>query len=221
MNTYRRTARVVGALYILGFVVGIAGSVLSTPGQLDTVSAKSMMIAIGALLWVIAAAGDAAHGVLMFPILKQNNEGVALGYFGARIVEAAIIAVSALFILLQIPLGSEFLEASASDTSYLQSLSALFTQAQEYTYQIGMVALGMAGLTLCYGFNRAKMIPQFFVIWGFIGYLSFLGGSILEILGFDLQLLHTIPGGLWEISIGVWLIVKGFNSSAFVSQSEV
>ena len=117
VNTHRTTAKVVGTLYILGFVVGIAGSVLSTTGDLATVSAKSMMIAIGALLWVIAAAGDAAHGVMMFPILKQNNERVALGYFGARIVEAAVIAVSALFILLQIPLGAEFLKASASETS--------------------------------------------------------------------------------------------------------
>ncbi len=219
MNTYRATARVVGVLYILGFVVGISGSALGAPGQLETVSAKSMMIAIGALLWVIAAAGDAAHGVMMFPILKQNNERIALGYFGARIVEAAIIAVSALFILLQIPLGSEFLKASASETPYLQSLSTLFTQSQVYTYQIGMVVLGIAGLTLCYGLYRAKLIPQVFIIWGFIGYLSFLGGSVLEILGFNLQLLHTIPGGLWEMSIGVWLIAKGFNSSAFVSQS--
>jgi hypothetical protein len=216
INTYRTTARVVGVLYIAGFVVGIAGSVLGAPGQLDTVSAKNLMIAMGALLWVIAAAGDAAHGVMMFPILKQHNERIALGYFGARIVEAAIIAISALFILLQIPLGSEFLKASASGTSYLQSLSALFTQSQVYTYQTGMVALGMAGLMLCYGFYRAKLVPRFFIIWGLIGYVSFLGGSILEVLGFNLQLLHTIPGGLWEMSIGVWLIVKGFNSAAFV-----
>lgn len=219
VNTYRTTAKVVGALYILGFIVGIAGSMLGAPGQLDMVSTRSMMIAIGALLWVIAAAGDAAHGVMMFPILKQNNERIALGYFGARIVEAAVIAVSALFVLLQIPLGTEFLKASASETSYLQSLSALFTQSQAYTYQIGMVALGMAGLTLCYGFYRAKLVPQFFIIWGFIGYVSFLGGSMLEILGFNLQLLHTLLGGLWEMSIGVWLIVKGFNSAAFVSDS--
>jgi hypothetical protein len=219
VDTYRTTAKVVGALYILGFVVGIAGSALGTPGQLETVSARSMMIAIGALLWVIAAAGDAAHGVMMFPILKQNNERIALGYFGARIVEAAIIAVSALFILLQIPLGAEFLKASASETSYLQFLSTLFTQSQAYTYQTGMVALGMAGLILCYGFYQAKLVPQFFIIWGFLGYMSFLIGSMLEILGFNLQLLHTLPGGLWEMSIGVWLIVKGFNSTSFVSES--
>ena len=218
-NTYRTTAKVVGTLYILGFVMGIAGSVLGTPGQLDTVSARSMMIAMGALLWVIAAAGDAAHGVMMFPIMKQNSERVALGYFGARIVEASVIAVSALFILLQIPLGAEFLKASASETSSLQSLSALLVQSQAYAYQIGMVTLGMAGLTLCYGFYQAKLVPQFFVIWGFLGYVSFLGGSILEILGFNLQLLHTLPGGLWEISVGVWLIAKGLNSSAFGSES--
>ena len=149
VNTYRTTAIVVGTLYILGFVVGIAGSMLGTPGQLETVSARSLMIALGALLWVLAAAGDAAHGVMMFPILKQNNERIALGYLSARLVEAAIIAVSALFILLQIPLGAEFLKASASETSSLQFLSALFAQSQAYTYQIGMVTLGMAGLTLC------------------------------------------------------------------------
>jgi hypothetical protein len=100
-----------------------------------------------------------------------------------------------------------------------KALSALFVHSQAYTYQIGMVALGMAGLTLCYGFYRAKLVPQFFIIWGFIGYVSFLGGSMLEILGFNLQLLHTLPGGLWEISIGVWLIVKGFNSVAVTSDS--
>jgi hypothetical protein len=219
VTPYRTTAKVVGTLYIMGFVVGIAGSVFSTPGQLATVSARSIMIAIGALLWVLAAAGDAAHGVMMFPILKQTNERIALSYFGARIVEAAVIAVSALFILLQIPLGGAFLKASASEIPYLQSLSALFIQSQAYTYQIGMVALGMAGVTLCYGLYRAKLVPQFFVIWGFLGYVSFMLGSMLELLGFNLQLLHTFPGGLWEMSFGVWLIVKGFNSTAFDSES--
>jgi hypothetical protein len=219
INTYRTTAKVVGTLYIAGFVVGIAGSVLGAPGELATVSARSLLIAIGALLWVLAAAGDAAHGVMMFPILKRSNERIALGYFGARITEAAVIAISAIFILLQIPLGAGFLPAGAPEPAYLQALSTLLVQAQAYTYQVGMVALGMAGLTLCYGLHRANLIPRFLVIWGFIGYVSFLGGSMLEIMGFNLQLVHTLPGGLWEFSMGVWLIAKGFNSTAFIAES--
>ena len=56
-------------------------------------------------------------------------------------------------------------------------------------------------------------------VWGLVGYAIHLGGSVLEVLGFGLNLMHIIPGGLWELFIGVWLIVKGFNvSSPVLSQ---
>jgi uncharacterized protein DUF4386 len=124
MNTYRTTARVVGVVYLAGFVVGIGGdglirSILGAPNHLSTVSANSMLLAIGAILWLLAVVGDAAHGVLMFPILKPHNEGIAVGYLAARIVDAVFIAIMVLFLLFQIPLGSEYLKAGASDTSYL------------------------------------------------------------------------------------------------------
>jgi hypothetical protein len=50
-------------------------------------------------------------------------------------------------------------------------------------------------------------------MWGLVGYAVILCGSVLEIMGFNLNLLHTLPAGLWEIFVGVWLIVKGFNAS--------
>src|SRR5437773_4512517 len=78
MNTYRTTARVVGVVYLAGFVVGIGGniliqSILGAPNRLSTISANSVMVAIGAILWLLAVAGDAAHGILMFPVLKQHS----------------------------------------------------------------------------------------------------------------------------------------------------
>ena len=87
MNTYRTTARVVGVLYLAGMVVGIGGnvliqSILGAPDHLSTVSANSMLLAIGAMLWLMAVVGDAAHGVLMFPVLKQHSERIAVGYLG-------------------------------------------------------------------------------------------------------------------------------------------
>ena len=112
MNKFRRTARVVGVVYIAGFVVGIGGNILiqsniSAPNHLSTVFANSMMVAIGAILWLMAVIGDTAHGVLMFPVLKQHSERMAIGYLAARIVDAIFIAVMVLLLLLQIPLGSE------------------------------------------------------------------------------------------------------------------
>lgn len=76
-----------------------------------------MLLVSGALLWLITVAGDAAHGVLMFPILKQHSERIALGHFGVRIMDAVFIALMVLLLLLQIPLGSEYVKAAAPTPS--------------------------------------------------------------------------------------------------------
>jgi hypothetical protein len=224
MNTYRTTARVVGIVYVAGLVIGIGGmvliqSILGAPDHLSAVSASSMLLAIGALLWLMPAAGDAAHGVLMFPILKQQqSERIAIGYLGFRIVNAVFIAVMVLFILLQIPLASEYIKAAGSDASFLQALSSVFMQGQLYAYNFGMSFVGIASLMLCYTLYRATLVPRLVAVWGLIGYAILLCGSVLEVLGFNLLTIHAIPGGLWELFIGVWLIVKGFNPSAFAPE---
>jgi hypothetical protein len=225
-STYRTTARIVGAMYLAGFVVGITGivliqSILGAPDHLATLPANSMLLAIAAVLWLMAAAWDAAHGVLMFPILKQHNsERIAVGYLGFRIMDGLLIAIMTLFVLIQIPIGSEYLNAGASDASYLQALSTVFMQAQLNAYNIAMLTLGISGLILCYSFYKSKLVPRFLAVWGLVGYAVILGGSVVEVFGFNLQTIHAIPGGLWEVFIGVWLIVKGFNPSAFASDSD-
>jgi len=226
-NTYRTTAKIVGAMYLAGFVVGIGGlvliqSILGAPDHLATLSANSTLLAFGAVLWLMAAVWDAAHGVLMFPVLKQqHNERIAVGYLGFRIMDGLLIAIMVLFILVQIPLGSEYLNAGASDASYLQALSTVFMEGQLYAYNIAMTTLGISGLILCYSFYKSKLVPRPLAVWGLVGYAVILCGSVVEVLlGIDLLTIHAIPGGLWEMFIGVWLIVKGFNPSAFASDSD-
>ena len=107
MNSYKKTARAVGVVYLAGMVVGVVGniliqSILSAPNHLASLSANSMLLGIGAMLWLIAVAGDTAHGVLMFPILKQHNERIAVGYLAARIVDAIFIAIMVLLSLIHI-----------------------------------------------------------------------------------------------------------------------
>jgi hypothetical protein len=224
MNTYRTTARVVGVVYIAGFIVGIGGealfqSILGAPNYLSMISANSITIAIGAILWLLAVVGDAAHGVLMFPILKQHNERIAVGYLAFRIMDAIFIAIMVLCILIQIPLGSEYVKAAAPDTFYLQALGTLFTQAKLYAYEIGMSMLGISGLLLCSTLYRAKLVPRWLAVWGLAGYAIILCGMVSAIMGSGLGDLSSLPGGLWEVFVGVWLIVKGFNTSAFVPQA--
>ena len=216
MNTFRTTARVVGIIYIAGMVIGIGGniliqSILGTSDYLSAISSNSMKLALGSMLWLMTVAGDSAHGILMFPVLKQHNESIAIGYLGFRIVDAVFIGVHVLFVLIQIPIGSEYLKAGPQNTFFLQSLSTVFIMINQYGYQIGMIFVGLAGLILCYSFYRSKLVPRFVAVWGLVGYATILCGSVWEVLGFDLHLLHTIPGGLWELFVGVWLITRGFK----------
>jgi hypothetical protein len=225
MNAFRTTAKIVGVVYLAGFVVGIMGntliqSILGAPNHLATVSANSMKLTIGVILWLMAVAGDVAHGVLMFPVLKQHTESIAVGYLAARVVDGIFIAVMVLFVLFQIPLGSEFLKAAAPDAFYLQALSTVSVQASQYAYDIGMSALGVAGLMLCYTFYRTALVPRILAVWGLVGYAIIFCGMVSEVMGSGLGLVSSIPGGLWEVFIGVWLIVKGFNPSAIVPGSD-
>lgn len=224
MNSNQKIAKAVGILFLAGMVAGVTGnifiqSILAAPDPLSTISANSMKLAIGAMLMLMTSAWDATHGILMFPVLKPHSELIALGYLSFRIVNAVFLALQVLFILLQIPLGDEYLKAGTTDPSYLQALSTQFIQVNLYAYQIAMIFVGLACVLMCYILYRAKLVPRFLAVWGFIGYATILCGSLLEVMGFDLRLLHTIPGGLWELFIGVWLIVKGFNSPPVLQNS--
>lgn len=219
VNTYRTTATVVGVVWLTGFILAVVGnnlilSILGAPNHLSTVSGNSMQVAIGAMLMLIGSIAEVALGVLMFPVLKRHDERIAFGYFGSKIVDAIFFAVWVILLLIQIPLGTVYLKAATQDTYSLQVLGTVSMQASQYAYQISQIAVVSAGFLLCYLFYRTKLVPRWISVWGLVGYAVLLFGSVVEILGFDLHLIQTAPGGLWELFICIWLIVKGFSPSA-------
>ena len=223
LNRYRTTGAIVGVIYLAGFVVGIGGdtllqSILGAPNHLALVAANSLTVTIGALLWLLTVVGDAAHGVLMYPVLKPQNERIAVGYLAARIMDALFIAVMVLFVLLQIPLGREYLKAAPADAADLQALSNVLMQAKLYVYDMGMITLGISGMLLCYTLYRTKLLPRWLAAWGLVGYAIIFCGMVSEIMGSGLGLASSIPGGLWEVFVGIWLIVKGFNALSLVAE---
>ncbi len=222
-NKFRMTARVVGAVYLAGFAVGIAGNLLSQsslggPNRLAMVSTSGMTVALGAILWLLAVVGDAAHGVLMFPVLRPHNERIAVGYLAARIADAMFVAIMVLLALVQIPLAREYATTAAADASVLQAISNVAVQTQLYAYEFGMITLGISGLLLCTTLHRAQLLPRWLAVWGLIGYAVILVGMVSAVLGTGLGDISSIPGGLWEVFTGVWLIVKGFNVSTIAAK---
>jgi hypothetical protein len=98
-------------------------------------------------------------------------------------------------------------------------MSTVFMQAQLYAYDIGMITLGIASLMLCYTLYRAQLVPKPLAIWGLVGYAIIICGMVSEVMGSGLGLVSSLPGGLWEVFIGVWLIAKGFSAPAIAPGS--
>ncbi|HCL04473.1 MAG TPA: hypothetical protein DHW64_00135 [Chitinophagaceae bacterium] len=76
---------------------------------------------------------------------------------------------------------------------------------------MGMFTWGIAGLVLCYLLHKSGLVPFVFAVWGCIGYLIFITGTVLELFGLPVGMLFSIPGGLFEITLSVWLIRYGFK----------
>jgi len=220
----------VGVFFLLGYVSwvlgdeALSGPILNASDYLINVDPNKARVIIAVLLWVINAAAVDGIAVLLFPIFKKQNEALALGYFGARIIEAAILIVGEICRLSLITLSQEFVKAGTPDSSYFQTLGTLFFAGHDWAYKMGMIATGLGGLMFCYLLYKSKLIPllpRVIAVWGLIGYVLLLTEVLFEIFGLDagMIMILLLPGGLFELFLGIWLIVKGFNPSAIASQS--
>jgi len=113
MNTYKKTARIVGTLFItatvassLGFV--ILDPILNAPDILVNISANITQVIMGVLLLLINCAAVVVIPVMLFPILKKHNEALAVGYLGSRIIESVILIVGSICLLSLLTLSQEF-----------------------------------------------------------------------------------------------------------------
>lgn len=202
--------RIIGALYLVAFVVYIAGGELVTAGSasLPDVASHQRQIAGGALLMLLNSVAVVLNGVIAFPVVRSRHEISAYGYLVSRTIEGVVLAVGILFLLLLIPLAQQY---TSTGDSALPALAQITKDANDYAYQIGMLAVCLAGLIFSRVLLRARLVPAFLAVWGLAGYAVFLAGTILEVLGFGAGLVLSIPGGLFEVALGVWLLAKGFE----------
>jgi hypothetical protein len=225
MNTYKKTAIIVGVLFItatvassLGFV--ILDPILNVPDILVNVSANTTQVTIGVLLLLIDSAAVVGIAVMMFPILKKHNEGFALGYVGFRVIEAAIIIVASIILLSLLTLSQEYVQAAAPDASDFQTFGTLLLAVWDWALLLGiMIVFSLTALILNYLLYQSELVPRWLSGWGLIGATLLLAAGLLEIFGINLTDLINLPIALQEMVFAIWLIVKGFNSSAIVSGS--
>jgi hypothetical protein len=229
MNSNKRTARIVGLLFIVALVVFLIGQafyepILSSPDYLDNAYPNRVIVIIGVLLEFISALAVVLIPVLLFPILRKHNEVLALGYVSFRLFEAVLLSVAQIYKLSLVNLSQDYLDKGGVDASYFQNIGNSIQSVIYWVDHAGLIYLVvfvLGALILYSALYKSRLIPRWLSIWGLIGAVAILAASVMATFDIFLVLamLLIIPIGLQEQAMAIWLIVKGFNSSAIASES--
>lgn len=213
MNKFARMAGVLFLVSTAAYLIGngLMDPVLNHPGFLARMYPDRTNVISGSLLELINAIAVVGIAVLLFPILKKHNEAFALGYFGFRIMESALLIISAIGPLVLIVLSKSYLSVDTAKGSYFETIGNLVIVTHDVLFQTAMIMLGSGSLLLCYVLYRTRLVPRFLSVIGLIGYSALLASSCLTILGLEIGSVLYIPGAIFEIMFPVWAIVKGFN----------
>jgi hypothetical protein len=228
MNSYRKNAISAGVLFIIGTVAGVLSlpflGIVDKPDYLTKIAANENQVIIGALLLLIMAFACAGIAIWLYPVLKKQNQALALGSVGFRIIENVLGIVSAICLLSLVPLSQEYVKAGAPDASYFQTLGTLLLGARDSISNIHLIPFCIGALMYYYVFYQSKLIPRWLSGWGLIAIMMNLASALLVL--FDLighlstvQVVLSVPIGVQEMVLAIWLIVKGFNPSAIASGS--
>jgi hypothetical protein len=221
MTFSRKVALAAGVLYLLTFVsiptLSLYAQVLKNPNYIAGPGPDTAIV-IGGILEIIVALAGIGTAVALYPVVKRQNEGMALGFIGSRILEAATIFAGVVSLLTVVSLRQAGAGANGLVTG--QALVALynwFHLGQNLMPCVNALLLG----TLLY---QSRLVPRILPLLGFIGAPLLIANTIVTMFGvsgplFLLTGIGVLPIAAWEFSLGVWLTVKGFNPSAITSLS--
>src|SRR5215218_10373534 len=224
MDSNRRTALVTGVLFITFLTSIPAALVLYTPVLDDANFALGAGadggVALGAFLEVLLIVANVGTAVALFPILKRQSEPLALGYVTARLVECTFIAIGIVSLLAVVTMRQDFAGAAGGDPGSLVTVGKSLVAIHDWTFLLGpgwVVGVGN-GLILGWLMYRSGLVPRGMAMLGLVAGPVLLAGGTAALLGViepdsALKNLAAAPEFVWELSLGIYLMVKGFRPS--------
>jgi hypothetical protein len=231
VDTYRRTALVVGVLFVVTYVTSIPAKFFFYEPLLEHAdyilgSGNDTQVLWGAFAEAVLIIANIGTAVALYPLLRRQHAGLAMGFVTARVMESVFIAVGILSVLTLVTLRQDFAATGEADSATLALVGDALVALQEWTFALGpnfVVGLGN-GLILGYLMYRSGLIPRGMAMLGMVA------GSLIVVFGTGLifgvveqgspwQAVLGAPEFVWELSFGIYLIVKGFKPSPLTTGS--
>src|SRR5689334_23499187 len=227
MSSTRKTALVAGIFYLITFIsiptLALYGPVKNHRDWILN-SGTHTGVLVGCLLEVIVALAGIGTAVTLYPVVKRQNEGVALGFVTSRLLEAAMIFTGVLSLLSLVSLRQG--GAAGTNAAALVTTGASHVAVYNWTMLLGQTLMPCINAlllgTLMY---RSRLVPRIIPIVGLIGAPLLIAGVIVTLSAGTghisaLQAIGTLPVAAWEFSLGVRLVVKGFRPSPITAGME-
>ena len=223
----QQRARIFGVLFGLTFVTAIAGLLLYDPvlNDADYIlgDGADTRVQLGALCEIFLAITNIGTAVVLWPIVKRQSETLALSYVASRVVESIIIVVGLISLLSVVTLREDFAGAG-TDAGSLTVAGESLVAIHDWTFLLGPgFCVGVNGLVLGYLFYRSGLVPRWMAMFGLVGGPLIFASAIAVLFGAYKQggahFLFSIPEIVFEASITIYTIVKGFKPSPILDDT--
>ena len=223
MDSTRKTALVAGIFYLITFV---SIPTLAPPLALySSVTGKDFIISSGtdtAALWggfleVIVALAGIGTAITLYPVVKRQNQGMALGFVASRTLEAAMLFTGVASLLSLVTLHQDLGTAAGAEAASLAAIGASHVATYHWAFTLGGSLMpGINAILLGTLLYRSGLVPRVLPMIGLIGAPLHLTAVVLTMFGVvdrvgTVPKLAVIPIAVWELSLGVYLVVKGFK----------
>jgi len=219
--TTKKSASIVGIFFLTAMVSSLMGGfgfiepVLSATDPLTAAVEKETQVIIGSILELVNALSVLGIAVFMYPILKQINQHFALGYLGLRILEVVWCSMIVISPLALVTLGQL---GTADITQYATAGASLIAIRGVVADLLIPVFFGLGALLLYFAMYQSRRLPRFISAWGLIAAALVLALNLISTfnieVGLAISMLFTLPIIANEIFLGIWLLIKGFNTPA-------
>jgi hypothetical protein len=227
MSSTRATAVVTGVFFLVAAVAAVVAlalyqPVLSDPGYVLGAGADTRVL-LGGFLEVVLAVSVIGTAVTVYPVVKRQNHSVALGYVCGRLLEAAIIVVGIISVLAVLTLRQDHAGAASADNDALVAVGQSLVALHDWTFLLGPgLVIGINSLLLASLMYRSRLVPRAIAVLGLVGGPLVFASSTAVLFGLYDQVsafagLAAFPVFAWEMSLAVYLIVKGFKPSPLIA----
>jgi hypothetical protein len=228
MDSNRKTALVVGVLFIVTFITSIPALILYGPvlnnAHYVLGAGADTRIFVGAFLELFLAISGIGTAAAFFPVIKRQNEGIALGYVAARVVESTIILVGVISLLSVVTMRRDYAGGAGADASSLVMVGKALVAIHKWTFLLGPgYCAGIEnGLLLGYLMYRSGLVPRGVAVLGLVGGSIAFATATAELFSVYQQVstvagITILPEAAFEGLLGIWLTVKGFRPSPITS----